>query len=48
VWIEKSMYGRRYWGAQRSTFVIGEDGVVTHVVEKVSPKTHDEEVLAAL
>jgi thioredoxin-dependent peroxiredoxin len=48
VWIEKSMYGRRYWGAQRSTFVIGEDGVVTDVIEKVSPKTHDEEVLAAL
>ena len=48
VWVEKSMYGRTYWGAQRSTFVIGEDGVVTNVVEKVSPKTHDEEVLAAL
>jgi peroxiredoxin Q/BCP len=42
------MYGRTYWGAQRSTFVIGADGVVTHVIEKVSPKTHDEEVLAAL
>jgi thioredoxin-dependent peroxiredoxin len=48
VWLEKSMYGRTYWGAQRSTFVIGEDGVVTDVIEKVSPKTHDEEVLAAL
>ena len=48
VWVEKSMYGRTYWGAQRSTFVIGEDGVVTHVIEKASPKTHDEEVLAAL
>jgi peroxiredoxin Q/BCP len=48
VWIEKSMYGRTYWGAQRSTFVIGEDGVVTNVIEKVSPKTHDEVVLAAL
>jgi peroxiredoxin Q/BCP len=48
VWVEKSMYGRTYMGAQRSTFVIGEDGVVTDVIEKVSPKTHDEEVLAAL
>jgi peroxiredoxin Q/BCP len=48
VGVEKSMYGRTYWGAQRSTFVIGEDGVVTNVVEKVSPKTHDEEVLGAL
>jgi thioredoxin-dependent peroxiredoxin len=48
VWVQKSMYGRTYWGAQRSTFVIGADGVVEHVIEKVSPKTHDETVLAAL
>src|SRR5437764_12999011 len=48
VWVEKSMYGKKYWGAQRSTFVIAEHGVVAHVIEKASPKTHDEEVLAAL
>src|SRR3954465_4685867 len=48
VWVEKSMYGRKYMGAQRATFVIGGDGAVVHVIEKVSPKTHDEEVLAAL
>jgi peroxiredoxin Q/BCP len=48
VWVEKSMYGRRYWGNQRATFVIDEEGVVRHVLPKVSPKTHDDEVLAAL
>jgi peroxiredoxin Q/BCP len=48
VWVEKSMYGRRYMGAQRSTFVIDPEGVVVHAIEKASPKTHDEEVLAAL
>ena len=48
VWVEKSMYGRKYMGAQRSTFVIDEGGSVVHVIEKASPKTHDEEVLAAL
>jgi peroxiredoxin Q/BCP len=48
VWVEKSMYGKTYWGVQRSTFVIDEDGTVVHVIEKVSPKTHDDEVLAAL
>ena len=48
VWVEKSMYGRTYWGAQRATFLIDEDGVVRHVIPKVSPKTHDDEVLAAL
>ena len=42
------MYGRTYWGALRSTFVIDADGVVRHVIPKVSPKTHDDEVLAAL
>ena len=48
VWAEKSMYGKTYWGAQRSTFVIDEDAVVVHVIPKASPKTHDDEVLAAL
>ena len=42
------MYGRTYWGNQRTTFVIDEDGVVRHVIPKVSPKTHDDEVLEAL
>ncbi len=48
VWAEKSMYGRTYWGALRSTFVIDADGTVATVIPKVSPKTHDEVVLAAL
>ncbi len=48
VWVEKSMYGRTYWGAQRATFVIDGDGVVAHVIPKASPKTHDDEVLEAL
>jgi thioredoxin-dependent peroxiredoxin len=48
VWAEKSMYGRTYWGALRSTFVIDADGTVAKVFPKVSPKTHDEIVLAAL
>jgi peroxiredoxin Q/BCP len=48
VWAEKSMYGRTYWGALRSTFVIDPEGRVATVIPKVSPKTHDEVVLAAL
>ena len=48
VWTEKSMYGKTYWGVQRATFVLDEDGVVRHVIPKVSPKTHDDEVLAVL
>jgi thioredoxin-dependent peroxiredoxin len=48
VWAQKSMYGRTYWGNQRATFVIDEQGVVREVIPKVSPKTHDDVVLEAL
>ena len=48
VWAEKSMYGRKYWGNQRATFIIGGDGKIAHVFPKVSPKTHDDVVLEAL
>jgi peroxiredoxin Q/BCP len=48
VWVQKSMYGKTYWGVQRSTYIIGPDGRVAHVIAKVTPKTHDDEVLAAL
>ncbi len=48
VWAEKSMYGKTYWGALRATFIIDADGVIRHVIPKVSPKTHDDEVLTAL
>jgi peroxiredoxin Q/BCP len=46
TWQEKSMYGKKYWGAARTTFVIGRDGKVLHVFEKVKPAGHDQEVLA--
>lgn len=48
VWVEKSMYGKTYWGAERSTFVIGADGTLEKVLRKVKPAEHDELVLAAL
>jgi peroxiredoxin Q/BCP len=48
VWAEKSMYGKTYWGALRATFIIAPDGTVARVFPKVSPKTHDDVVLAAL
>jgi thioredoxin-dependent peroxiredoxin len=48
VWVQKSMYGRTYMGAQRSTFIIDADGCVRHVIPEASPKTHDDEVLAAI
>lgn len=48
VWGEKSMYGRKYFGILRTTFVIDEAGRVAKVFEKVKPKGHAAEVLAAL
>jgi peroxiredoxin Q/BCP len=48
VWAEKSMYGRKYWGNERTTFVIDADGKIAHVFPKVSPKSHDDVVLGAL
>jgi peroxiredoxin Q/BCP len=48
VWVEKSMYGKQYMGVQRATFIIDAAGKIAHVIPKASPKTHDDEVLAAL
>ena len=48
VWVEKSMYGRKYMGVERSTFLIGKDGNVAKAFHKVKPAGHAEEVLEAL
>lgn len=48
VWQEKSMYGKKYMGVARTTFIIGPDGKVAHVIEKVKPEGHDQEVLTLL
>jgi peroxiredoxin Q/BCP len=48
VWVEKSMYGRKYFGNERTTFVIDAEGIVREVLRKVKPAEHDELVLAAL
>jgi peroxiredoxin Q/BCP len=48
VWVEKSMYGKRYWGNERTTFVIDPDGRIAAVLRKVKPKEHDDLVLAEL
>jgi len=45
---EKNMYGRKVTGIARTTFVIGGDGKIMHVFEKVKPEGHAEEVLAFL
>ena len=44
VWKERSMYGRNYWGVERSTFLIDEMGVVIKVWRKVKPEGHADEI----
>jgi len=48
VWVEKSMYGRKYFGNERTTFVIDGAGVVADVLRQVKPAEHDERALSAL
>ena len=48
VWVEKSMYGKTYLGTERSTFIIGKDGKIAAILEKVKPEGHLDAVLAVL
>lgn len=48
TWVEKSMYGNRYMGVQRATFIVDPEGRIARVFPKVQPKKHDDLVLAAL
>lgn len=48
VWQEKKMYGKTSFGVARTTFIIGTDGRIEHIMHKVKPDTNAEDVLAAL
>ena len=48
VWVEKSMYGRKYMGVERSTFLIDGSGTIARVWRKVKVPGHAEEVLSAV
>jgi peroxiredoxin Q/BCP len=47
LWVEKQMYGRKYMGVERTTYLIGRDGRIVNVWHKVKVKGHAEEVLEA-
>jgi peroxiredoxin Q/BCP len=48
VWVEKNFAGKKYWGVERSTFLVDEDGRIAKVMRRVKPDTHVEKVLEAL
>jgi thioredoxin-dependent peroxiredoxin len=45
TWVEKSMYGRKYMGTARTTFVIDEKGILSEIIEKVNTKDHTNQIL---
>lgn len=48
VWVEKSLYGKKFWGVERSTFIISPDGIIERIFRKVRPKQHSAQILKAL
>lgn len=48
VWAEKSMYGKKYWGVLRTTFIIDPSGILIRIFEKVKPAEHTAEVISFL
>jgi len=48
TWVEKSMYGKKYMGMSRSTFVLDTSGIITHVFEKASPADNASQILSVL
>lgn len=48
VWVEKTLYGKKYMGTERTTFILSETGHITTILEKVKPADHLAQVLAAL
>ena len=45
VWVEKNMYGKKYWGVERDSFLINKEGKVVAQYQKVKPEEHPEEIL---
>jgi thioredoxin-dependent peroxiredoxin len=45
TWVEKSMYGRKYMGTARNTFIINEAGIIEEIIEKVKTKDHTKQIL---
>jgi peroxiredoxin Q/BCP len=48
VWVEKSMYGKTYFGTERTTFIIAPDGKIKAVLPKVKPEQHLDQILALI
>ncbi len=45
VWVEKNMYGRKYMGIARTTFIIDEKGIISEIIKKVDTKAHAKQIV---
>ena len=45
TWVEKSMYGKKYMGTARTTFLINEEGIIDEIIEKIKTKDHTAQIL---
>ncbi len=48
VWVEKNMYGKKYMGIARKTFIIGKDGLIKRIIAKVDTKNSSQQVIDSL
>ncbi|WP_411274076.1 thioredoxin-dependent thiol peroxidase [Daejeonella sp.] len=48
VWVEKNMYGKKYMGVARKTFIIGKDGIIKKIISKVDTKNSSQQVMESL
>ena len=46
TWVEKNMYGRKYMGTAKNTFIIDEDGIITDIITKVKTKEHSNQIIS--
>ena len=48
VWAEKNMYGRKFWGIKRTTFIVDEEGKIQEIYKKVNTDTHSKDILKSV
>jgi len=48
IWVEKSMYGKKYMGVERTTYLVDKEGKISHIWNKVKPQGHEKEILSVI
>ncbi len=48
VWVQKTMYGKTYWGIERTTFIIDKEGIIRDIIDHIKPNEHPEKALESV